>query len=130
MMIPARILISAFAAFLLLVGLRGTLPAQGTRSDYERANSLRSRTDGKVFKTRVTPHWFAANTRFWYRNDLAGAQREFVLVSAVAGTRQPAFDHARLSASLAKATGKPIDAKRLPIEGLEFSDKEPVVLVR
>ena len=78
----------------------------------------------------MTPHWFAGNSRFWYRNDLAGGEREFILVDAAKGTRQAAFDHARLAAALAKATGKPIDAKRLPIEGLDFSDNEPVVLVR
>ena len=127
---PARTVRSISAALVVSLGFCATLPAQGTRSDYERASSLRRRTENKVFKTRVAPHWFAGNARFWYRNDLAGGEREFVLVDAVQGTRQPAFDHARLAASLAKAAGKPIDAKRLPIDGLDFSDKEPVVLLR
>ncbi|MBI2949511.1 MAG: hypothetical protein HYY23_17885, partial [Verrucomicrobia bacterium] len=31
-----------------------------------------SQAAGRVFKDRITPHWFANNTRFWYRNDLRG----------------------------------------------------------
>jgi len=36
----------------------------------------------RVFRDRVAPHWFADNTRFWYRNDLRGSAKEFVLVDA------------------------------------------------
>jgi len=104
--------------------------AQGTRLDFERANNLRRLTENKVFKTRVQPHWLAGNTRFWYRNDLVGGTRQFVLVDAVKGTRQPAFDHARLAAALAKATGKKIEADRLPIDRLEFSETEPAIVLR
>ena len=130
LMSRARIVVSLSAPIVVLSALCAGLPAQGTRSDYERANGLRRRTENKVYKTRVAPHWFAGNSRFWYRNDLAGGEREFVLVDAGNGTRRPAFDHARMAAALGKATGKPIDAKRLPIDQLDFSDKEPVVLVR
>ena len=38
--------------------------------------------DALVSKTRLTPHWFSENDRFWYRNDLAGGKREFVVVDA------------------------------------------------
>ena len=129
MMTPQRVLRLASLVATVSLGLSASLPAQGTRADYERANSLRRLTEGKVFKTRVAPHWFAEGTRFWYRNDLAGGQREFILVDAVQGTRGPAFDHARLAAALAKAVGKPVDANRLPVDQLDFSDKEPAVLV-
>src|SRR5689334_16912949 len=52
--------------------------------------------DRLVFKMRITPHWFDGNHRFWYRNDLPGGAKEFILVDAAGGTRRPAFDHARL----------------------------------
>src|SRR5262245_22173621 len=55
-----------------------------------------------VFRDRVVAHWFGDNTRFWYRNDLADGAREFVLVDAAKGLRQPAFDHAKLAGTLAK----------------------------
>ncbi len=93
---------------------------QGTRSDYERANALWRRTEGTVFKARVVPHWDAEGSRFWYRNDLPGGEREFIRVDAVRGVREPAFDHKKLAAVLAKATGKEVRPTRLPIDRLDF----------
>src|SRR6185437_5049027 len=36
--------------------------------------------DRLVFKMRIAPHWLDGNDRFWYRNDLPGRAKEFVLV--------------------------------------------------
>src|SRR5262249_952992 len=60
---------------------------------------------GGVYKAQIAPHWFADNTRCWYRNDLRGGAREFILVDAERGTREPAFDHAKLAGALSKAAG-------------------------
>lgn len=111
----------AFSVSLLLFVV-GQAAAQGTRSDYERSLGLRDATANKVFRDRVTPHWFADNTRFWYRNDLADNAREFIVVDVWAGIRRPAFDHERLAQSLGKALGKNLDAGRLPIDRLVFDD--------
>jgi len=100
----------------------GQAAAQGTRSDCERSLGLRDATANKVFRDRVTPHWFADNARFWYRNDLADNAREFIVVDVWAGIRGPAFDHERLARSLGKALGKSLDADRLPIDRLAFDD--------
>jgi dipeptidyl aminopeptidase/acylaminoacyl peptidase len=75
---------------------------------------------GRVFKMRITPHWFQDNTRFWYRNDLRGGNREFVVVDAERGKREPAFDHKKLAAALSKAAGKEYRAARLPFDSIEF----------
>jgi len=96
--------------------------AAGTRSEYERAMALRKETANKVFKQRVSPHWFAENTKFWYRNDLAGGVREFILVDCEAGVRGEAFDHKRLAAALAEAAGREVEADKVPIDKLIFSD--------
>src|SRR5689334_12269458 len=74
-----------------------------------------------VYKASVEPHWFGNNTRFWYMNALRGGTREFILVDADAGTRGPAFDHAKLAASLSKASGNSYTAEKLPFEAIEFS---------
>ena len=95
-------------------------PAQGTHSDYERANKLRELTESKVYKAKVEPHWFAGNSRFWYRNDLPGDTREFVAADVEAGTREKAFDHARLAESLSLATEKKIQPEQLPFHSIEF----------
>jgi dipeptidyl aminopeptidase/acylaminoacyl peptidase len=75
-----------------------------------------------VYKARLVPHWFAADTKFWYRNDLHGEVREFILVDAVKGTRQPAFDHDKLAAALSAAANHEFKGDHLPMANLEFSD--------
>ncbi|MBV9468768.1 MAG: DPP IV N-terminal domain-containing protein [Abitibacteriaceae bacterium] len=109
--------------------LLGTIPllAQGTRADYERASNLRKTTQNKVFKARVEAHWLPGNTRFWYRNDLPNGTREFILVDAIKGSRQPAFDHARLATALAKLINQPITANQLPINKISLSDDSSVL---
>ncbi len=68
---------------------------------------------------RLTPHWLDGDARFWYRADRTGG-REFMLVDSDTGARRPAFDHARLAASLAKAAGADYAADRLPFTAIEF----------
>jgi dipeptidyl aminopeptidase/acylaminoacyl peptidase len=80
-----------------------------------------------VYKDHIVPHWFAADTKFWYRNDLRGEAREFVLVDAEKGTRQPAFDHDKLAATLSKAAQHEYKSDHLPISDLEFSDDAKTV---
>ena len=95
---------------------------QGTRADYARADRLFASTQNKVFKAVVHPHWSANCHYFWYRNDLAGGATEYVVVDAVMGSRGPAFDHAKMAGALAKLTGRPQNADRLPIERLQIAD--------
>ena len=73
-----------------------------------------------VYKARVTPHWFQDNTRFWYRNDLREGTKEFIVVDAEQGKREPAFDHQKLALALSKAAGKEYNAERLPFSDIEF----------
>jgi dipeptidyl aminopeptidase/acylaminoacyl peptidase len=84
--------------------------------------ALASAEGAEVFKERITPHWFHDNTRFWYRNDLRGDAKEFIVVDAERGAREPAFDHKRLAAALSKAAGTEYHADRLPFGSIEFSD--------
>jgi dipeptidyl aminopeptidase/acylaminoacyl peptidase len=76
----------------------------------------------RVFKAQITPHWFQNNTRFWYRNDLRGGAKEFVVVGVERGTRQTAFDHEKLAAALSKVAGAQYRADRLPFDSIEFVD--------
>ncbi|MBC8373768.1 MAG: prolyl oligopeptidase family serine peptidase [Planctomycetes bacterium] len=117
-----RLSIAAIVLLGSLGGLADETSAQGTRSDYKRAEALQRRTANTVFKNRVEPHWFADNAQFWYRNKLRGGKREFIVVDAVKGSRGPAFDHDKVAAALSKATGKKCTADRLPIDRIEFAD--------
>ena len=73
-----------------------------------------------VYKARITPHWFQDGSRFWYRNDLRGGAKEFILADAEKGARQPAFDHAKLAAALSKAADQEFKADKLPFSEIEF----------
>ncbi len=75
-----------------------------------------------VYKAQITPHWFRHNTHFWYRNDLSGGTREFIVVDAEHGTRAPAFDHPKLAAALSKVAGTTYRADRLPFDSIEFAE--------
>jgi dipeptidyl aminopeptidase/acylaminoacyl peptidase len=79
-----------------------------------------------VFKDRVTPHWFDGDQRFWYRNDLRGGAKEFVVVDAERGTRAPAFDHRRLAAALS-AAGLECRHDRLPFDTIQFTEDRTAV---
>ncbi len=72
-----------------------------------------------VYKDRITPHWLTDSTRFWYRNDLTGKTKEFILVDAERGTREPAFDHVKLAAALARAVGTEYKPDQLPFDAIE-----------
>ncbi len=105
--------VAVISAIVVLISLAG--PAQAQRG---------------VYKASITPHWSPDNSHFWYRNDLADAKREFVLVDVNEGRRQPAFDHPRLAESL-KAAGIPdISADRLAVDDLEFKLADNTLLLR
>lgn len=100
-------------------------PAHGQASPPQRGDDSRP-PQPRVYQARVQPHWFASNTRFWYRNDLRGGGREFILVDAINGTRERAFDHEAVARQISSST----EGLRLPVEELRFSDSGQSVLLR
>jgi dipeptidyl aminopeptidase/acylaminoacyl peptidase len=95
------------------------------QASYQRAQA--GRPPGRVYKAQITPHWFHKDTRFWYRNDLSGGAREFIVVDAEAGKREPAFDHKKLAAALSKAAGKDYSAEQLPFDTIDFVDDDKAI---
>ncbi len=75
-----------------------------------------------VYKAQVTSHWLANDTKFWYRNDLPGGAKEFILVDAEKGSRAPAFDQQKLASSLSQAAGGDYKAGQLPFSEIEFTE--------
>jgi dipeptidyl aminopeptidase/acylaminoacyl peptidase len=106
---------------LLATAFTASAWAQGTQSDYDRASNLDRRTANKVFRQNVKPHWLPGGKQFWYRNDLSADSREWIFVDAETGSRQAAFDHAKLAESLGKAATKSADAAKLPLDQIEFA---------
>ncbi len=75
-----------------------------------------------VFLRGVDAHWFASNTKFWYRNELPEGKSEFILVDAKAGSRAAAFDHKKLADALSKVNGAAVTDDKLPMRAIEFVD--------
>jgi hypothetical protein len=108
---------------ILTLWLAGTAVAAGpqARTSPQRRFGGPQRVEG-YYKGQITPHWFGDNTRFWYRNDLTDDTKEFILVDAEKGIRQPAFDHAKLAAALSRAAAGEYQADKLPFDNIEFTN--------
>jgi dipeptidyl-peptidase 4 len=74
-------------ALIILFALPPLAVAQGTKADYERANTVRTWTAGKVKNAAIEVNWTPDGSQFWYKRD-AGAKKEFVLVDTAKGTRE------------------------------------------
>ena len=84
-------------------------------------------TNPLVFRNTVQANWLP-DERMWYRvNTPEGS--EFILVDPAGGTREPAFDHAKLAAALSKATGGKYDGAHLPFQTIAFSSDSQSVSV-
>lgn len=90
--------------------------------DYARAERFVGyNTNPLVFRAGVRPNWLD-NDRFWYRNAIPGGS-EFLLVDPARGTKEPAFDHARLAAALSAAAAGTFTATTLPFMRFEMKDE-------
>jgi dipeptidyl-peptidase 4 len=112
----------------LCVGVFGSLAAKsyggGSMADYQRANGLDERTRNSVFRVRVLPHWFDGGDQLWYRLDLAGSEREYVVVNAVTGVRRLAFRASELATALSSAAGRTVSPSDVTLDPIEFSDSD------
>ncbi|MGC1482408.1 MAG: DPP IV N-terminal domain-containing protein [Candidatus Acidiferrum sp.] len=99
-----------------------TTPRVLTTTDYQRAEKFMSYNTRPLVYHDVRANWLPGD-RFWYR-DVRPDGFEFVIYDAAHGTRQPAFDHAKIAAALSAAGGTAYNAAHLPFTTLEFSPNE------
>ena len=97
--------------------------AQGTQADYDRALGLRKKYEEAVGNVTEAPRWIARSHKAYYGRTVKGGH-DFILVDADAKTKNPAFDHAKVAASMSSATGKTYAALTLPFNTFEFVDSE------
>jgi hypothetical protein len=94
-----------------------------TTQDYQAAEQLLrrpARPGELVIGDKVRPQWIDGEARFWYAVS-NGVGRRFVLVDQASGTREPAFDHARLGAALASISGQQVDLGAMPFMAIELA---------
>ncbi|MET7464960.1 DPP IV N-terminal domain-containing protein [Nonomuraea sp. NPDC005501] len=100
-------------------------PARLDASAYQAAELLLRHNRRRLVRGgEITPRWIDGGARFWYAVDAAEGTR-FVLVDPEAGTREPAFDHDKVAAALAEASGQQVDARALPIAALDVLTGPP-----
>jgi dipeptidyl aminopeptidase/acylaminoacyl peptidase len=93
-----EVLVVALASSLALGA--GSVFAQVTREDYERAASLRERYEALAVNVPEPATWIGGSNRFWYRVSVRGGHR-FITMDAETLERRPTFDHAALARELA-----------------------------
>ncbi len=91
-----------------------------TTEDYARAEKFMNYNTNPLVYGAVRPTWLK-DDRVWYRKTSASGS-EFIVADPARGTRQPAFDHAKLAAALSSAANSTFDATRLPFTEIDFSE--------
>ena len=125
--LPAcRVSPRAFVLGLALASLARGVGAQGTAADYQRAAGLDARYEGLALDFMDPPQWIAGTDRFFYRRSVKGGH-EFELVDAATKEKRPAFDHARLAATLSVSLDTTITAVTLPFIRFTFQDGEQAI---
>ncbi|MEO6214329.1 MAG: DPP IV N-terminal domain-containing protein [Vicinamibacterales bacterium] len=112
--------VAALAAVLCLA-TPGGLMAQGTISDYLRANALRDKYSGLALNVADAPRWIEQTSRFYYRKSVKGGH-EWVLVEGTTLAKGAAFDHEKLATAIATATTRKVTALELPFTTFTFVD--------
>ena len=116
---------SAMVVTLIATAIILSVPARAqqralTADDYARAEKFMGyNTTPLVLRSAVRPNWLP-DERFTYRITTTEGS-EFILVDPAKGTREPAFDHAKLAAALSAAASASYDAHHLPFMDFEFS---------
>src|SRR5690242_11549564 len=96
---------------------------QFTAADYAQAEKFMGyNTNSLVYRGPVRPT-FLSDGRFYYRNTIADGA-EFILVDPGRGTKARAFDHEKLAAALASASGTKVEASKLPFTTFELAGNE------
>jgi len=114
-------MLSTIICVALLTLVPETANAQGTAADYERANSLKAKYEGAAIDIAGPATWLGNSNRFWYRK-LSRGNNEYIIVDAQSLQKQPAFDQAKIAASLSKLIGGTYKPQDLPLTGLRFDN--------
>ena len=100
---------------------------QGSLQDYERSANLSRRFRNKVLMAQINPHWESNNQRLWYRHNLPDERWKFMLANIETEELYPAFDHKHPAEKLSQMADDEVDAEKLPIERLDFTDQKDII---
>jgi len=112
--------LSHAALFLLAAPLAAQEPRKLTADDYAKAEKYLGATTAGLVSGLVGRPTFLDDGRFWYRATIANGG-SFFIVDPAKRSREAFFDHTRLAAALASASGGRVEGNRLPAFGIELS---------
>ncbi|MES2922687.1 MAG: DPP IV N-terminal domain-containing protein [Verrucomicrobiota bacterium] len=112
-----------FYTLLLLISslLVSGLHARDIRAEMQRADDFGKKANSFLTGNGLRTFWSSDGSHLAYRVNEGGGGLRFVKVDLKTGSKEPAFDHELLARALAKAAGREIDSKRLPIDQLEVT---------
>ncbi len=120
---PAKAIRRGVIVLTALFGAVAVQAQQGgalTDNDYAHAETLLNYgTEPYLDHVMGRPNWVSGN-RMWYRV-LTAQGSEFILVNPAKGTRNAAFDQARLAAGLSAVSGQKVEANHLPFGSFRYS---------
>ena len=108
--------------------LSALVQARGTKSDYERAATMRERTANKVLNARLNANWLDDRTML-YRKQTSLKTWRFILVNAETGEKRDAFDHEQAAKHIGAALGEELDPDRLPFDRFSLANGDLTLLV-
>ena len=92
-----------------------------TADDYARAERLVGYNANPLVDHAVTRVTWLDATHFWYRDHDANGDR-FLTFDTDTGKATPILDTGKLAVALARASGKPVDATKLPLTDYRVAD--------
>jgi dipeptidyl aminopeptidase/acylaminoacyl peptidase len=111
----------AMLALALPAPAGATQPLALTAADYARAERLAGYKANPLVDHAIVNVTWLDPTHFWFRDHDARGDR-FLQVDATTGKASPSFDAGKLAAALAHASGKPVDANKLPLTDYRVVD--------
>ncbi|MFB2119257.1 DPP IV N-terminal domain-containing protein [Parapedobacter sp. 2B3] len=117
--------LSYFNLIVICLAVFGDARGQGTAADYKRAAAFGETTRNKVFYSPNSFSWLEGQHRLWYVNNTPEGRR-FMLVDADERTKKEAFDHAKVAAALALASGEVVKADSLPFSSIAYKGSDQI----
>ena len=113
--------------FLLISGLfiSGAF-ARDIGAEMQRADDFGKKSSSLLAGKDVRAFWSPDGSHLAYRVDAPRDEIRYFQVDLRSGSKEPAFDHELLAKALAKAAGREIDSKRLPLDQLEITADKAV----
>ena len=111
---------NSLTAILLLTSL--LIPAatgRDIRAEMQRADDFGKKANSLLTGNDLRTFWSADGSHLAYRVDAGRNELRFLKVDLKTGVKEQAFDHELLAKALAKAAGREVQGKRLPIDQLE-----------